>query len=262
MTLHADGITVWHDRAADAALRDVSLELGPGALVVVAGPNGAGKSTLFQALLGLAAPRSGRVTLEGVAVSSWEREALARVVGAVPQRDLHPFPQRVDEAVLLGRWSRLGAFGRPGAADRDAISRAMRDADITSLAARRTDTLSGGEWQRVRLARALAGEPDYLLLDEPATSLDLAHEMAMLGVLRHLADRGIGVLAITHHLNAAAQFADRIVLLDRGHVAADDVPRRVLTPEVLEPVFAWPIQVHLLADGTPQLTPLRSAKRP
>jgi iron complex transport system ATP-binding protein len=262
MTLRADGVTVRHPRASADALHEVSLDLGRGALIVVAGPNGAGKSTLFRAMLGLVTPVRGEVTLHGVAVGAWRRDAFARLVGAVPQRDDQPFPQRVDEAVLLGRWSRLGAFGQPGLVDQAAIHRAMLDTDISSLAARRTDTLSGGEWQRVRLARALAGEPDYLLLDEPATSLDVAHEMAMLEVLRALADRGIGILAITHHLNAAAQFADRIVLLSGGRVVADDVPSRVLVPDVLEPVFAWPLQVHALADGTPQVTPLRTARRP
>lgn len=258
MTLQAEGITVRHPRATVPALAEVSVAVTPGELLVVAGPNGAGKSTLFSALLGIAPLESGTVTLDRRPVSAWRRDVFAQRVGAVAQRDQQPFPQRVDETVLLGRWSRLGPFGRAGAADRDAVERAMRETNVERFAARRTDTLSGGEWQRVRLARALAGEPAFLLLDEPANALDLAHEMAVLEVLRRLADRGIGILAITHHLNAAAQYADRLVLLDAGRIAAADVPARVLTVPLLSRVFQWPVVTHALPDGTPQLTPLRS----
>lgn len=258
MTLRADAITVRHPRAPLPALTDVSVAVTPGELLVVAGPNGAGKSTLFSALLGIIPLLSGTVTLEGRPVGAWRRDAFARQVGAVAQRDQHPFPQRVDEAVLLGRWSRLGPFGRPGATDQAAVRRAMQETNVERFATRRTDTLSGGEWQRVRLARALAGEPALLLLDEPANALDLAHEMAMLEVLRRQADRGIGILAITHHLNAAAQYADRLVLLDEGRIAAADVPSRVLTDSLLSRVFRWPVATHALPDGTPQLTPLRT----
>lgn len=261
MTLRAEAVTVRHRGAARDALDQVHLTVRPGELTVVAGPNGAGKSTLFHALLGLVPLRAGQVWLGDRPIGAWPRAAVARAVGAVAQREHGHHPQRVDEAVLLGRWARLGAFGQPGAADRDAVQRALGHADLGHLAARRTDTLSGGEWQRVRLARALASEPSLLLLDEPGSALDLAHEMAMLELLRRLVDGGLGILAITHHLNAAAQYADRLVLLDEGRIAAEGTPAEVLTAAHVTTVFRWPVRIAPLADGTPQVIPMRRIER-
>jgi iron complex transport system ATP-binding protein len=163
----------------------------------------------------------------------------------------------VRDAVMLGRWARLGPLAPVGAGDRAAVAAALSRTRLQLLEHRSTDTLSGGEWQRVRLARALAGEPRFLLLDEPGTALDLAHEMAMLELLRDLVSDGIGVLAITHHLNAAVQYADRVLLLDRGEVAAIGTPAEVLTAEMVSRVFDWPVAVNRLANGAPHLVPLR-----
>jgi iron complex transport system ATP-binding protein len=182
---------------------------------------------------------------------------LARLVGALPQREEPTFPQQVRDAVMLGRWAHLGPLAPVRAADRSAVEAALARTRLEALAVRSTDTLSGGEWQRVRLARALAGEPRFLLLDEPATALDLAHEMALLELLRELVSEGIGVLAITHHLNAAVQYADRVLLLDRGEVAAIGTPAEVLTAAMVSRVFDWPVMVQHLASGAPHLVPMR-----
>jgi iron complex transport system ATP-binding protein len=247
-----------HYRGADRpALLKVSMTLRPGELLVLAGPNGSGKSTLFRSLLGMGPLSSGQVRIGDRALSEWRREALAQHVGAVAQREEPVFPQRVRDAVMLGRWARLGALAPVTSADRRAVDAALARTGLEGLAQRGTDTLSGGEWQRVRLARALAGEPRLLLLDEPGTALDLAHEMAMLELLRELVTDGIGVLAITHHLNAAAQYADRMLLLDRGEVAAEGTPAAVLTTETVSRVFGWPVSVQLLENGAPNLVPLR-----
>lgn len=257
MSMVARQVTVQYRGAELPALRDVSMRLDPGELLVVAGPNGSGKSTLFRALLGMVELTSGEVQVTGTPVQRWKREALAQLVGAVPQREEPVFPQRVRDAVMLGRWARLGALAPVTAADRRAVEAAMARTGLESLAGRSTDTLSGGEWQRVRLARALAGEPKILLLDEPGTALDLANEMVMLEMLRQLANDGIGVLAITHHLNAAAQYADRLLLLDNGTVAAEGRPVEVLTSELVSRVFGWPVAVQQLENGAPHLLPLR-----
>jgi iron complex transport system ATP-binding protein len=138
----------------------------------------------------------------------------------------------------------------------------MQRADVTSLAGRWAATLSGGEWQRVRIARALAQEPLGLVLDEPTASLDLKHEMELFelvtGLVRH---ERLAALVVSHHINVAARFADRLVLLDGGRVVADDTPERVLEPERLAAVFEWPISVSRLPDGSPQLYAERRAPR-
>ncbi len=258
MSIIATNCTVRYRNAAEAALQDVSLRLDPGELVIVAGPNGAGKSTLFRALLGIAELETGSVTVSARNLGDWRREELARVVGALPQREEPVFPQRVYDAVMLGRWARLGALSPIGDTDRRTVAAALEQTNTTALADRGTDTLSGGEWQRVRLARALAAEPSFLLLDEPGTSLDLAHEMAMLELLRRLVESGLGVLAITHQLNTAVQYADRVVLLDRGRVEGSGPPAELLTSEVVSRVFQWPVAVEHLSGGAPHLVPLRS----
>ena len=257
MSIVARHITVRYRTSTQPALHELSMALDAGELLVVAGPNGSGKSTLFRALLGMTELEAGQVSVAGKPVGQWRREALAQCVGAVPQREEPVFPQRVSDAVMLGRWARLGALGPVTGADRAAVDAAIARTRLESLVHRGTDTLSGGEWQRVRLARALAGEPKFLLLDEPGTALDLAHEMSMLETLRQLANGGIGVLAITHHLNAATQYADRVMLLDRGTVAAVGAPGDVLTGETVSRVYDWPVSVEALRSGAVHLVPLR-----
>jgi iron complex transport system ATP-binding protein len=262
VTLLARDVTVRHPRSAQPAVRDVTLTLAPGELVVVAGPNGSGKSTLFAALLGGLAVEAGAVTLDGRPVSSWPRAEFARQVGALPQREDTAFPLRVRDAVMLGRWARLGPVAPVTAADHRAVESAMARTRLTALAERPTDTLSGGEWQRVRLARSLAAEPRYLLLDEPGAALDLAHEMALFELLSGLVATGMGVLAITHHLNLATRYADRVALLDRGTMAGEGAPAEVLTAARVSQVFGWPVAVERLADGSPHLVPLRLDEAP
>ncbi len=262
MTIAAEALTVCYPGAGMPAVAAASLALAPGELLVLGGPNGSGKSTLLRALLGLVAPTEGRALVAGRPVGDWSRPALARVVAALPQREEPTFPLRVREAVLLGRWSRLGPFAAVGEDDRRAVAAALRRTSLEDLADRGTDTLSGGEWQRVRVARALAAEPRFLLLDEPGTALDLAHEMALFELLRELVADGIGVLAVTHHLNLAVRHASRVVLMDRGRIAADGLPGDVLQASLVSAVFRWPVAVHTLPDGSPQLVPLRRDEMP
>src|SRR5207244_2893071 len=143
-------------------------------------------------------------------------------------------------------------------ADGNAVERAIERAGIGELAPRRTDELSGGEWQRVRLARALAQEAPALVVDEPTTFLDIAHEMAIFELLASLASSGLAVLVVSHQLNLLSRFADEIVLLDRGRVAAKGSPQAVMDPALLERVFEWPMSVTAEPDtGRPALFPLR-----
>jgi iron complex transport system ATP-binding protein len=259
--LEAEGLTVRYPATARPALDGVSCRVGASELVAVAGPNGSGKTTLVRALSGLVRPERGAVRVQGRALAEWGRSELARVLAVVPQREEIVFPLRVDEAVMLGRYARLGSLAAPAAADRAAVQSALERCDADALAARSIDALSGGEWQRVRLARALAQEPAVLVLDEPTASLDVRHEMELLELIRRLVDQGLAGLVITHELNLAARYADRILLLSEGHVVAEGTPREVLVEATLSRVFQWPVAVTTWCDGSPQVVPLRPGEQ-
>ncbi len=262
MKLEASGIDIRYAGAKAAAVSGASLVVATGEFVALAGPNGSGKTSLLRALLGLVRPDAGTVLLDGRPLASWSRRALAEVVAALPQREEPAFPLTVRETVLLGRWARLGPFAPVTAADNDAVAEALARCDMSGFDGRTIDTLSGGEWQRVRLARALASSPRLLLLDEPTASLDVGHEMELFELLRQLVADGIGVLVITHQLNLVARYAGRIVLLDHGCVAADGVPAEVLQQALVSRVFAWPVAVTPWRDGSPLIVPLRGDERP
>jgi iron complex transport system ATP-binding protein len=255
--LEARDATVRYGRDGQAALERVSCTVASSHLVAVVGPNGSGKTTLVRALTGLVPLSGGEVLVEGRPVRRWPRAELARVLGVVPQREEIAFPLRVEETVLLGRYARLGPLAAASEADRAAVRAALERCDVAGLAARTIDSLSGGEWQRVRLARALAQEPRALVLDEPTASLDVRHEMELLELVRTLVNGGMAGLIVTHQLNLAARFADRILLLDGGRVAADGAPSDVLTADILGRVFQWPVAVTTWCDGSPQVVPLR-----
>jgi iron complex transport system ATP-binding protein len=261
--LEATELTVQYPNAPAPALDSVSMVVPRGSFYAVLGPNGSGKSTLLRALLGMVPLVSGRAHLFGRPVSEWDRRALAREAGVVTQSESVAFPITVREIVAMGRYPYLGALQSETPTDREAITEAMRICDIEPLAHRFLSTLSGGEVQRTRVARALAQEPSILVLDEPTASLDVRHEMEVLELLRASADRGMTIFLITHHLDLAARFADRLLLLDRGRVAAQGAPREVLQEETLQRVYGWPISVSDdPATGLRHVTPLSTASHP
>jgi iron complex transport system ATP-binding protein len=227
----------------DAVLLDgVSLAVRPGEVVAVVGPNGAGKSTLLKVAAGERAPTTGRVTLDGAPLASFTPDVLAARRAVLPQHSALQFGFTASEVVALGRTPHV--HHSSWKEDETAVRRALGRAGVGHLAARRYPTLSGGEQQRVHLARALAqldaphvNEPRYLLLDEPTASLDLAHQHAVLGTARALADAGTGVLVVLHDLNLAAQYADRLAVLRRGRLLADGPPADVLDPALVHAAF-------------------------
>ena len=252
-----DRATVRFAGATTPALSDVSLQIPAGELVAVVGPNGSGKTTLTRLLLGVIEPASGSVQTLGQAAHTWDRKALARRIGVVVQREEPAFPLRVRDAVFLGRYPHLSALGAPARGDWTAVEQAMAAADVTQLADRWIATLSGGEWQRVRVARALAQAPDVLILDEPTANLDLGHEMEVFELVAGLVkSRGLTAMCVTHHLNLAARFAERIVVLDKGIARAVGKPADVLTPAVLQPIFGRGVEI-VPWRGTPQFVPLK-----
>jgi len=260
MRITAEGVTVTYTGLAAPALKDVSIDVAPGELYAVLGPNGSGKSTLMRALLGVTPLAGGRVTFDGRAAAAWSRKERACAVGAVAQSESIAFPLTTREMVAMGRYPHLGSLSGEGPNDKAAIAAALDACDVTGLAERDVTTLSGGEFQRARIARALAQEPRALVLDEPTASLDIRHEMGILELLRSAADDGITVVLITHGLDRAAEFADRMLLLSHGGVAAEGRPPEVLREDVLEEVYGWPVSVQAdPAGGAPRVTPRRAA---
>jgi iron complex transport system ATP-binding protein len=231
-------------------LRGVSFELRPGEVLGLLGRNGAGKTTLLRAAAGALAPTSGDVRLGGRRLSAYSRRELARAIAVVPQ-DLHvPFPFRAGELVLMGRAPHQPLFGFDGDRDVSRALTAMERMGVRELADRPIFELSGGERQLVMFARALAQEPELLLLDEPTAFLDLRHRLEVLQVVRELASRGRSALVVSHDLGLAARACDRLLLLADGRVAASGPPREILTPEVLRQVFGIEAELVKAPDGT------------
>jgi iron complex transport system ATP-binding protein len=259
MNIVATGVTVHYPGQPSAALDDVDLEVVPGRLLAVVGPNGSGKSSLMRALLGMVPLKRGTVQLAGRELPTWERQDMARDVGVVSQHESPSFPIRVRELVEMGRYPHVGRLAPLSAGDRASVDAAMEQCQVLELADRRIETLSGGEHQRVRIARALAQEPRALMLDEPTASLDIRHEMEIFQLLRREADRALAVLVITHHLDMAARFADEVLLLGCGRRAAYGSPDAVLSPGILEEVYGWPIAVRMdEVTGSLRVIPLSS----
>ncbi len=221
-----------YEGAERSALDGVSLEVNASDLYAVIGPNGSGKSTLLKLLLGTLHPTSGSVGYSGRRVEEWSRRALAQRIGVVPQGEESVFPITVREMVGMGRYPHLGLLGRPGPEDREAIEEALQRCDTT------------------------------LVLDEPTVSLDIRHEMQIFELLAELADEdGVTVVLVTHHLNLAARYAKRLLLLDRGIPAAEGPAAQVLTKETIERVYEWSVVVSAHPgpggdEGAPQIIPL------
>lgn len=260
MILQASDLTVRYRGAEIDALHRVGVTLAAGELLAVVGPNGSGKTTLLRALLGTVPLATGEVVVLGQPLMAWSPRKLAQTVGVVTQREESLFPLRVSETVAFGRYTHLGPMAAMRAIDRAVVEQSMRRADVLQLAERRTDTLSGGEWQRVRIARALAQEPQLLVLDEPTASLDVRHEMEVFELVRRLAAQGMATLLVTHHLNLAARYADQLLLLHRGAAVMTGPPAAVLRADIVASVFDWPIAITAWSDGAPQIVPLKPSE--
>jgi len=233
VTLAADTLSV--TLGGREVVASVTVEVGTG-LTGILGPNGAGKSTLVRALLGLV-PSRGAVRIDGEPLAAMHRAALARRVAYLPQGQAVHWPVSAERLVMLGRLPHLAPLSRPAEVDRAAVARAMALAEVAHLAERPATELSGGERARVLLARALAVEAPALVADEPLASLDPAHQIRGMEILRARADAGGTVLAVLHDLTLAARFCDRLLVIDGGRLVADGTPDAVLTPRLLAQVY-------------------------
>lgn len=242
-TLTAESVACAYDRERPVFAR-AGVTLRSGELVALAGPNGSGKSTLLRVLCGLLKPRAGRVTIDGRSLSSLGGRERARMIAFLPQAVNPAFALSVFEVVSLGRYPHLAGIGAMRPHDKEVVERCLRATETADLRAREFMTLSGGERQRVLLASILAQEPALLLLDEPTSALDIHHQIEIFALLEHLAREGYGIAVVTHDLNLAARFCDRLVLLAKGRdVVAAGAPAAVLTPEVLSDAYGAPIRV-------------------
>ncbi len=214
----------------------VSIALRRGELVALVGPNGAGKTTLVRALAGLLSADGG-ITVEGRGLHALTPRERAQRIAYLPQGHVFYWPMPVADIVALGRHPYADSLSRLSAGDRAAVRRAMRETGIEDFAERSVLTLSGGERARVSLARALATQAPILLADEPTAALDPRHQLIVMSLLRRVAEDGGAALAIVHDLTLAARYADRVAIIDRGRIVAEDAPSAALTPERMAEVF-------------------------
>jgi ABC-type cobalamin/Fe3+-siderophores transport system ATPase subunit len=246
MKLRAEGLGL--RMAGRWLIRDCSFELAPGTVSVIVGPNGSGKTTLLRALLGLIQPAEGRVLLDEIPLSRYGLRARARVCAWLPQRTELPWGMPAEQLVMLGRAPHLSALAGPARVDALAVAAALARVEATELAHRDVCTLSGGELQRVLLARLLATQAPLLLLDEPTTALDVGHALALLELTRTLAGAGHGVIMSLHELELARRYGDRALLLrgdDAGGYVLGSV-EQVLAPGLISEVFGVGVA---LVDG-------------
>ena len=231
MTLAANNLTLGE------RLSDITCALRPGEITAICGPNGAGKSSLLQALAGLLPLDSGEVTLDGEPLVGHAQRA--NRIGYLPQAPEIAWDVTVRSLVELGRIPHRDAASAP-------VEAALAALDLTAFEQRRAQTLSGGELARVLLARVLAGEPEWIVADEPLAALDLSHQNALIGHLRASAGEGRGVLVVLHDLAMARNHADRVLVLDRGRLVADAAPSEALSDERIREV--WGVETEWLGE--------------
>lgn len=246
MTLSAEKLSTGYGGALVG--RDIDLELNAGEVLCLLGPNGCGKTTLFKTLLGLLPAKAGRVSFDGEDMSRWPRKKLARTIAYVPQAHAAFFPFLVIDVVLMGRAARVNLFEQPGEADRAAALAALDGLGIGRLADRTYTELSGGERQLVLVARALAQEPQVLVMDEPTASLDLGNETRVMERVRALKGRGLSVVLSTHDPDHAFLVADRVALMADGGIVALGAPEDVITPENLMRLYGVAVSVVYVAE--------------
>ena len=260
-SLAAEGLTLAYEERV--VTRDLNVTVPRASFTVVVGPNGCGKSTLLRALARTLTPRSGRVLLDGVPLGDLRTRQIARRLALLPQGPVAPEGITVGDLVARGRYPHQGLLRQWSGADARAVAAALAATETTDLRDRLVATLSGGQRQRVWLAMALAQETDLLLLDEPTTFLDIAHQYEVMDLLARLHAEGRTLVAVLHDLNQAARYASDLVVMAEGAVVAQGPPADVLTAELVERVFGLPVRVVPDPEtGTPMVVPRRRVAAP
>ena len=229
----------------------VNLRIAPGEFHILIGPNGSGKSTILRALAGLWPVAAGEVLVDGQPLASIARRDVARTISYVPQDTRIDFAFTVEEIVSMGRFAHRGRFERESAADRQAVEVALDRCDVAPLRHRAVNTLSGGERQRAVIARSLAAQARYLLLDEPTANLDVRHSVEVFELCRKLAAEGQAIVLATHDLAAAARYAGSLSVVNAGRLAITGSASQVLTMSLIAQVFGVSAERLLCEDGQP-----------
>lgn len=217
-------------------IKDVSLQVEAGEILCLLGPNGSGKTTLFKAILGFLGLQAGKIALDGEDISSWPRARLAQVMGYIPQAHQPPFPFKVLDVVLMGRTAHLGPMAAPGPKDVAIARQALASLNISYLEDRVYTEVSGGERQLVLIARALAQQPQVLIMDEPTSSLDFGHQVRVLEQIAGLASQGLSIIMATHFPNHALLCAQKVALVNRGTVVTGP-PESMITEASLKSLY-------------------------
>jgi len=261
MKLSFDAVSFSYGKSGRSVLTDVSFEIPPGSFVALVGPNGSGKSTLARLAAGLLAPSAGSVRLDGREASSLPPRERARGVALLPQGPDVPFPIRALDLVLTGRYPHLGPWHTERADDFDIARHALARVGASALEGREIHTLSGGERQRIFLARTLAQTPRLLVADEPTIHLDLKATIELVETLERLhVEDGVSILLVTHDLDLAAGAAGRVLVLERGGLAADAPPESSLAPPLVERVFG--VHADRVSDSSGRKRIVISGNRP
>ena len=260
--LQAEAISVGYEN--QRVLSSLSLDIPAGETTVIIGPNGCGKSTLLKTLSRLMSPQEGCVRLEGDVIAHQRTRDIARRLGILPQSSHAPEDIRVRDLVARGRYPHRGLLTRWRDQDEHAVNKAMHATGIVELAERRVDALSGGQRQRVWLAMVLAQQTPTLLLDEPTTWLDIAHQIELLELMNHLRiDHGKTLVMVLHDLNQACRYATHLVAMKEGHILFKGHPRDIVTPAMVQAVFG--LECVVIEDPvahTPMIVPLGSYPQP
>jgi len=239
----------WSYDGKTAVLDNISCAISRGSFTTILGPNGSGKTTFLKTVLRMLPPQENTIYLEKRDILKWTQKGIAREIGMVPQNTYSQYTFTVEEIITMGRYPHLDRFSPLGSHDKKQIRAAMEKTETFGLRSHTIHEISGGELQRVIIARALAQEPNILALDEPTSHLDPKHRLSILKLLKQLSrEEHITVICIMHDLNSAMQYSDHILLLNAGTVYTSGRPEDVLTPEIIRNVYG--IETQLISSGT------------
>jgi iron complex transport system ATP-binding protein len=261
LRLYGTGLTLSYDKRVVAS--DLDVTIPDGSFTVIIGPNACGKSTMLRALARMLKPRAGTVHLDGAVITSLPSKEVARRLGLLPQSSIVPDGITVADLVGRGRYPHQRLMRQWSREDEVAVAAAMESTDVTELADRCVDELSGGQRQRVWLAMALAQETPILLLDEPTTFLDIAHQIEVLDLCADLHEQGRTLVAVLHDLNQACRYATHLIVMRDGRIVAEGDPASIITATLVEEVFE--LRCEIIEDpqsGTPLIVPETRRRTP